>query len=361
MQRLNLTSAILTVASLACIAGAQIVIPPGVLENRPPKKVTTKTPTTKPAGDKQDIQRLIIDFRQAAGDGPQREKAAGKLLRLGPTGAKKLRRIIAADLPHRTADYKKAFYNKARSIGVAKYRATGSARVEKWRAQFKSLGAVTKESILARGGPPMDALYEALVPNRKEILEKNMSLTDRREELISLDSILEQCNTVLKLKSEPSKLPETLEQQETLISLMCTYMSSAQRKPTETALKQFGKMAFEEWHAFVHLNVIRVMLGLRPMQLDLRLAAAGRDHSKDMYERKFFAHESPVPGKKTPWDRAARQGVKASGECIAAGMASGPSAIRGWFFSPGHHKIIMSGAAKVGIGKYGRHWTLMTG
>jgi uncharacterized protein YkwD len=97
------------------------------------------------------------------------------------------------------------------------------------------------------------------------------------------------------------------------------------------------------------------------MMLDLKLAATGRDHSKDMYDRKFFAHESPVPGKKTPWDRARRFGVKARGECIAAGMAAGPSAIRGWFFSPGHHKIIMSGALRVGIGKYGRKWTLMTG
>ena len=347
--------------SPACVAGAQIVIPPDVLLKIPPKKVTPKTPTTTPAGDKKDIQKLIINFRRAAGNGEQRTKAAAELLELGPRGAKTLRSIVGSDLPRRVAAYKKAFYNKARSIGVAKFRATGLAQIQKWQEQFKSLGEVTRESLKAKAGPAMDALYKALVPKREEVLENSKSLTARREEIMSLDSILGQCRGLLESKSTAAALSETLKQQETLISLMCTYMSDNDRKPIESDLKQFGRMDFEEWHGFVHLNVVRMLLGLRPMRIDLKLSAAAKDHSTDMSKHKFFSHQSPVEGKKTPWDRAARQGTKSSGECIFTGISVGPRAIRGWFFSPGHHKIIMSKASRVGIGACDHKWTLMTG
>jgi hypothetical protein len=361
LRRLNFTFTLLTVACATCIAGAQIVIPRDVLENRPPKKVKPKTPTTQPADKKPDIQRLIINFRQAAGSAEKREKTAAKLLEVGPKGASTLRRAVTAELPRRTAEYKKAFYNTARAVGAAKYRATGSARIKRWRAQFKATGDINKESLKSKAGPAMDSLLNALVPKREEVLEKGKLLTARREELIALDSILAKCDDVLKLKTDPSELSKTLKQQENLISLMCTPMSDAQRKPITQAMKHFARMEFEESHGFVHLNVIRILLGLRPMQIDLRLIAAGRDHSKDMQEHKFFAHKSPIEGKSTPWARAARQGTKANGECIAAGMGSGPGAIRCWFFSPGHHKIIMSGSSRVGLGKYARKWTLMTG
>lgn len=357
MRRLNFTFTLLTLVSLACAASGQIVIPPDVLKKMQEKKVEPKTPTSKPAGKKVDIQRLVIDFRRADSTA-KREAAADKLLELGPRGARILSGILAAELPRKTAKYKKAFYNQARSIGAGKYRATGARQIEKWRQQFKATGEITKDSIKTHAGPAMDALYKALVPTRTEVLEGGKTLTARREELISLDSIRAKCNSKT---AAPSEFPQTLEQQETLIALMCAPMSEANRKPIQTALKQFNQLSFGEWEAFVHLNVIRVLLGLHPMQLDLRLAAAGRDHSKDMHEKKFFSHQSPVSGKKTPWNRAARQGTKSNGECIAAGMATGPGAIRAWFFSPGHHKIIMSGSRRVGIGKHARKWTLMTG
>ena len=361
MRRLNLISASLTLACLACAAAGQIVIPPGVYDKIPPKKVKPKTPATAPAGKKVDIQRLIINFRQAAGNGPKREAAAAELLKLGPRGAKLLRNIVAAELPRRTAGYKKAFYAQARRIAAAKLRKTGSAKIEKWREQFDSTGSITKDSLKAKAGPAMDALLEALVPKRQEVLDTAKTLTARREELVALDSIRGKCAAELKTGAAASDFPKTLEQQESLISLMSTSMSQTDRKSIETDMKKFARMGFEEWHAFVHLNVVRILLGKRPMRIDLKLSAAGRDHSKDMSHRKFFSHTSPVAGKKTPWDRAKRQGTKANGECIAAGVSSGPRAIRMWFFSPGHHKIIMSGASRVGIGNHSRTWTLMTG
>ncbi|MDP6546538.1 MAG: CAP domain-containing protein [Phycisphaerae bacterium] len=351
----------LTVAQLTCIAGAQIVIPPGVLEKIPPKKIPPRTVTTNPAGKKVDIQRLVINFRRAAGDVEKRKAAADKLLELGPRGAKILRSIIASDLPRRVASYKKAFYNKARSIGLKKLAAADSKQTQAWQEQFKSLGSITKETLRSKAGPAMDGLYKALVPTRQEVLEGSKALAARREEILAMDTILTRSKVLLGAKSTIAVFPKTIEQQEKLISLMCTYMPDAGRKSIEADLKQFTRMGFEEWHGFVHLNVVRMLLGLRPMRINLKLSAAALDHSKDMARHKFFNHTSPVAGKKTPWDRAARQGAKSNGECIAAGMSSGPGAIRCWFFSPGHHKLIMSRSSRVGIGGYSRKWTLMTG
>ena len=361
MRRLNLIFALLPAAWFVCAAEAQVIIPPGVLEKIPPKKIPPRTVTTNPAGEKVDLQRLVINFRRAAGSVEKRKTAADKLLELGPRGAKILRGIIASDLPRRTAAYKKAFYNKARGIGLKKFRSADSKQTQAWREQFKSIGSITKESLKAQAGPAMDGLYNALVPTREEVLESNKSLAAQREEIVAMDAIGIRSRTMLGAESTTEALSTTLTQQEKLISLMCTYMPETGRKSIEADLKQFDRMGFEEWHGFVHLNVIRMLLGLRPMRIDLKLSAAALDHSKDMARHKFFNHQSPVAGKKTPWDRAARQGTRSNGECIAAGMSDGARAIRGWFFSPGHHKLIMSKSSRVGIGGYSRKWTLMTG
>ena len=45
-----------------------------------------------------------------------------------------------------------------------------------------------------------------------------------------------------------------------------------------------------------------------------------------------------MPGKKTPWDRAARFGTSASGENIFMGSPDGKVANHAWFHSPGHFR-----------------------
>ena len=74
-----------------------------------------------------------------------------------------------------------------------------------------------------------------------------------------------------------------------------------------------------------------------------------------------FAHESPVEGKRTPWDRAARFGTSASGENIAGGQTTGAGANLGWWYSPGHHKNMLGGFGRVGLGRSGELWTQMFG
>ena len=118
----------------------------------------------------------------------------------------------------------------------------------------------------------------------------------------------------------------------------------------------------DERKGIQEVNEWRLLLGLNALIIDSKLCDASRGHSEDMERHKFFAHESPLAGKKTPWDRAANEGTKASGENIFMGSTLPAAANKGWFYSPGHHKNMFKGSHKqIGLGCYGRHWTQMFG
>ncbi len=112
------------------------------------------------------------------------------------------------------------------------------------------------------------------------------------------------------------------------------------------------------------LNLERGMVGLNPLRLEEKLSDATRGHSEDMARLGFFAHESPVEGKKTPWDRARLAGFNgnANGENIFMGSASFDGAYQAWFGSDGHRFIMFgSGCNVLGVGIAGVHWTMNTG
>jgi hypothetical protein len=114
----------------------------------------------------------------------------------------------------------------------------------------------------------------------------------------------------------------------------------------------------------VVLNRERDICGLAPLRLEEKLSDACKGHSADMARLGFFAHESPVPGKKSPWDRAKLAGFSgsASGENIYMGSTNHQAAYDGWFGSDGHRFIMFSDGPNVlGLGIAGSHWTLMTG
>lgn len=118
----------------------------------------------------------------------------------------------------------------------------------------------------------------------------------------------------------------------------------------------------DEARGIEEANMWRMLVGLNALELDPKLCDASRDHSKDMAEKGFFAHESPVPGKRTPWDRAKNFDTTASGENIYAGGSDPSGANRGWFFSPGHHKNMFSpGQRRIGLGHHAGRWTQMFG
>ncbi|MGJ8696754.1 MAG: CAP domain-containing protein [Verrucomicrobiaceae bacterium] len=122
------------------------------------------------------------------------------------------------------------------------------------------------------------------------------------------------------------------------------------------------KLPADEREGVREVNEWRMLLGLSALEIDPKLCDASRGHSEDMNKLNFFDHMSPVPGKRTPGDRASAEGTGWSGENIYMGNAAPKAANKGWFYSPGHHKnMFRAGHKKIGMGRYEKHWTQMFG
>jgi len=122
------------------------------------------------------------------------------------------------------------------------------------------------------------------------------------------------------------------------------------------------KLSDDEAQSIGETNRRRLILGLNPLAIDYKLVECSRDHSKDMVEKDFFSHTSPVPGKEKFTDRAKNFGTKASGENIAAGYGNGYKVTVGWWYSPGHLKNMMNpNWQRVAVGQHQQHYTQMFG
>lgn len=110
------------------------------------------------------------------------------------------------------------------------------------------------------------------------------------------------------------------------------------------------------------VNEEREKAGLEPLVIDESLVAVARLHSFDMWEKEYFAHESPDG--KTPFDRLVDGGVgfHKAGENLALSRDV-QRAHKGLMESEGHRKNILEPDFKrVGIGVvdggiYGKMWT----
>jgi uncharacterized protein YkwD len=120
-----------------------------------------------------------------------------------------------------------------------------------------------------------------------------------------------------------------------------------------------GQVEEAEYRQVWQTNLYRILAGKAALKLNPKLCDAAREHSKDMLEHKFFAHESPLPGKRTPQDRAARHGASAGGENIFMGDTQPEGAFWAWFKSLGHHQNMLRDYAEIGVGNHERYWTQM--
>lgn len=110
------------------------------------------------------------------------------------------------------------------------------------------------------------------------------------------------------------------------------------------------------------LNAERAKVGAPPLELDRELTELARAHSRDMWTRKYFAHEDPDG--KSPFDRMdeADIGYLFAGENLAMAPTVG-LAHRGLMNSPGHRRNMLDPRfRKVGIGAvdggiYGKMFT----
>jgi uncharacterized protein YkwD len=157
---------------------------------------------------------------------------------------------------------------------------------------------------------------------------------------------------------KPARAVEALED---LAACLAMPISGTGRRILERNARLAESLKDEEAEGIRDLNRIRLTLGLRALHLDPLLCKAARGHSTDMRKRKFFSHDSPVPGKATPWDRARQAGTRASAENIAGGTSSGRKANQMWFHSPGHFKNMLGAHKRVGLGHDGGKWTALFG
>ncbi len=112
------------------------------------------------------------------------------------------------------------------------------------------------------------------------------------------------------------------------------------------------------------LNRYRRVLGLQPFEVEERLNAAARNHSREMVDLGYFGHISPVPRNRTPTDRVRLEGYDGGvGENCLAGRADGRGAFEAWYHSPGHHRNLVSGGPHLGVGAVAGHsmWTMEAG
>ncbi len=117
------------------------------------------------------------------------------------------------------------------------------------------------------------------------------------------------------------------------------------------------QLSEEEYKLTVMTNEYRVMMGRKAVEINVKLCKAARGHSKDMKEKGFFSHDSPVPGKQSFQMRAAKEGTFAGSENIARTGPRASDAFWGWFTSDGHHKNMMAPWKQIGVGNDGEMWT----
>jgi uncharacterized protein YkwD len=98
------------------------------------------------------------------------------------------------------------------------------------------------------------------------------------------------------------------------------------------------------------VNAERVKAGVKPLTLDRTIIPVARAHSKDMWERQYFAHENPDG--ESPADRMTKGSVRflTAGENLALAQTV-ELAHKGLMNSPGHKRNILDpDFSRIGIG-----------
>ena len=230
-------------------------------------------------------------------------------------------------------------------------------------ANMKKLGDAPMKGVLKkRGLPALDKLKKILIPRVKDVISSADDATKKKHRNIyafaKLRDALAKASIIPKTKTSISELKEAEKEAAHQISGLDRKGLKIMEKNRKTAEKK--EVPEAERIGIEDANLMRLLLGYTALEIDPKLCDASRDHSKDMSTLKFFAHQSPVKGKKNPSDRAKNFGTSGNGENIYAGNPSPQAANKAWFLSPGHHRNMFNPRwKKIGMGRHERHWTQM--
>ncbi len=306
---------------------------------------------------RKQVRQLVADMDGRRMDADSRVKVVEKLLAMGPAGEAGLK------------DYLDRSLRNLRTM-VTPLPATAAldAQIEKLRATLADLrhdASLTKESLEATGVPALDQL--TAVYGQREAVRK-----PHYQKMGRVAAQLEQFNDFLRRWESQASENRALQPASLSIQrcLQTTSRLLAQVAPNDEKSRRvlrenekIGRQLPPEVTAGMRaLNDLRIMCGLPPLAIDLKLCEAARLHSADMESHRFFSHQSPLPGKATPSDRARLAGTTASGENLYLGPAVTVDALRGWFLSPGYHRnMLRESTTRQGLGHSGKYWTQMFG
>ena len=349
-----------------------------------------------PGGSDDDLVEMSVGglvgiVRNTRRDLVDRESAMDELLGRGHEGAFALARELEGQSDRIVAKFKKGrdrfgrAFEKAALAGIAtSLDRKAWTRIEELRAKSLGVsrgGGLTKSAIKATCDPAMSELnamlgttIEAVLDSDEDLAESHQITRTLAQDAWILRDWWDDAEAVLVATERGSKLMKRLEAPDALEDALdsleleltqaverATPMSDGDREVFKVNEQTRLELVPEEYLGNRRLNLIRVRLGLRALRTDIRLTRACRGHSKDMVVHEFFSHTSPVPGKETPWKRAALEGGQAGGENIAAGQRTGHGAISAWWYSPGHHRNMLGNHGSQGLGRHKNHWTQLFG
>ncbi len=328
------------------------------------------------AEERREVADLLRDFGRRGQTPDERDRIADRIIEIGGYAPEKLAGLAERLASALQPQYAKAYYALAARTYQDRLRRLGLGKRDELRRTIRGVihtGNLTKEKVVEEADPALGELESALLLKPETILAANPPLAEQRDELLSLLAIARRCRAAAGGKplnpgdadgagDDADPAIARIEAQEELAALLV--LAEGDRNHTKVLTDNVSlerEIRPEEARGIRRLNELRLLLGMNPLLIDVKLCLACRDHSKDMAEKGFFSHDSPVPGKERFWDRARNFGTTASAENIANGKTSGPATIMQWWHSPGHLKNMMRGARRTGLGHYEKHWTQLFG
>lgn len=320
-----------------------------------------------PAADQPEATRLSKIYREGPGTAA-RVDAMKSLLNMHPTVMLALVPVVERDWSMALTAYRSALQRQAAELGRKKaadptFRKEVSTLQDTLAKLRAKGGALTKDELKSAGMPALTRLKELFTIRMEDVVATSPALTPARENCVATTQARAALKAKTVLRDERAYTEDDLKREEQMI--FARALRSNQRHDQILALNAEmiakGAVPADEGEGISDLNAMRMLLGLSPVLIDPKLHVAARDHSKDMLEKNFFAHDSPVPGKKSPWDRAKQAGTTANSENIYFGSPSPAAANEAWFLSPGHHVNMFGNGRRGGMGRHEGHWTQMFG
>jgi uncharacterized protein YkwD len=370
-----------------CLLAVLIVGPSAPLPSRGAAPARPAPAPTGPAAEAREQRLKIAKLQKQVlmDDGAPAKAALKELQALGDPGraaiADAMRQLMVrdkakADAAARTAGDAATIKTLEAQLAMTRQQASDNlAKLDKGeplklaRANYDKLNAIYAKLQPIYASRATVADVQARHPELKATLEASLPAatkppTTRDAAEASLEATVEKAWGVPASKVAEAWAAGDAEPQEAAVRGGWLYGFCRRVEAYDKSLLSAGVVDPVELELCRQSNHYRELLGLRPLELDARLAQAARRHAKEMVDLKYFKHESPTEGQHTPKERieSAGYGKEATGE---EALATGPTpdaAFWGVFNDlDGHRLLVAAGSSAVGSGKWSDKWVLTFG